>query len=140
MEYLGLNRLLSRAPRSPLTQDDQRWLLYTKHLCAKSPVPRWAMAAVIAHEDNLVTQSTNILGTHPFQSRFNRMTTHTHAEMMCLIKSRPEHLRNKTIYIQRHKRDGMDSCTYPCVHCMNAILTTQLQYICCIDEEHKPLS
>ncbi len=139
VEYVGLNNLLARAPRTPLDEDDRRWLLYAKQLTHKSPVPRWAMAAVIARGDDLVVQSTNITGTHPFQSRYNRLTTHTHAEMMCLIKSRPADLINKTIYIQRHKRDGMDSCTYPCVHCMNAILTTRLRFICCVDEQHRPV-
>lgn len=138
-KYTQINRLLARQPRHEVKLSELDYLSHVYKLARASDVPQFKMAAAVVTKNyQLAAMKPNSIGSHYVQQRWRPLTTHVHAEIACLISTTRSQLEDGTIYVERYKRDGKYSCTFPCHGCMNAILSTKLRWLVCRDEHEQP--
>lgn len=108
---------------------------YAQSYAKVSMVPRYKMAAVLIRRDYINITSVNVAKTHPFQNKYNKLTTHTHAEIGAIIRAARDQggTEHATIIVARHRTTNMAGPSFPCDSCLEAILAAKIGYIVCTE-------
>ena len=139
--YTNLNTILSQSPKYNLTDKDYKFLSYAEKVSRKSDNSRHMVGCIIVESGDILSYGFNTSKTHPFQAKWNSRSPHLHAEMMALIDALKKDFNPKrsVIYVSRYGRNGLLGCSYPCIHCWNALEYVGLTNIVCYDENSNPV-
>lgn len=140
--FTRLNSFLSQQPTKELNGHDIALLNRATALAATSTNPRFKVGAIIAYRGKVISQGVNKPKTHPFQAKWNVMSSSLHAEMVALLNAQklscfdPE---KATVVVSRIGRNKITDCSYPCVHCWNCLEYVGFRNIICFDHFGQPV-
>lgn len=139
--HTNLNQFLASYPKRYLHDRDYKFLSQAEQLSRRSPRTQHQVGCVIVQRNQLISDGYNTPKTHPFQARWNKRSSHLHAEMMALLdafKNRDFDPERSTVYVSRYSRNGTLGCSYPCEHCWSALKHVGIRRVVCYDHNNAP--
>lgn len=134
--YTRLNLALSSVETDKITLADTKALQQADSLAALSEHPKHKLGAVIFHRNRVYGEGYNRLKSHTFQAKHNPFSMNLHAELDALIdgfRSHPNDIGGASIAVSRIRRSDTFGCSYPCEHCLPALIEAGISRIVCYD-------
>lgn len=136
--YTRLNKALASAELTTnvILPHDLKAMRHADALAQSSTHPKHRLGAVLYRRGKAIGEGVNSQRSHPFQAKHNPFSMNLHAELDALIdgfKSHPEDIGGASIAVSRIRRGNTFGCSYPCEHCLPALIEAGISRIVCYD-------
>lgn len=138
--YTNLSKLASQPVLMPNSRE-MEMLSIASALAQSSNCSPHKVGAVLFRRNRVLARGFNRLGGHPFQFRWNKKGATLHAEMHALLlaaKDR-ENVEGASIAVARRARNGLNGCSFPCNHCLPALVYSGISEVICFSENDIPV-
>lgn len=138
--YTRLNLALASVETIEVSEHDISALELADSLAKESECRPHRLGAVLYNRGRIVGKGLNRLRSHPLQAKYNPFSIRLHAEISAIInglRTNPGDVEGASIAVSRVSRKGTFGCSYPCEHCLPALLEANVRRIVCYDLNDK---